>query len=410
MEWRNVRAMHLPNAVGTAKEAHVDDVGLYLRARIVEPGAVHLVNEGVYQGFSIGGRKLAKTGDTVTALELVEISIVDRPANPDTRFAIAKGARETGIGVINPKRIDLVPAIGVPAALSDVITLDRGEVGFLGSIIAKLGLGKPNLDKTAETIRPTDTKNPFPSAAGQRGEGASGGRVSDTDAGRSATKREFSDKERSAAADAGHAMSDGSFPIESHEDLGNAVQAFGRAKNPAAAKRHIVRQAKRLGATHLLPEDWPGSTKGKSDKLAKSANFYTVSSMIGLLSQLEYLEECCEGGGSMCCGVPGGSDTSVECSKEFTDKFGSLLVEFADMTAELLDVIISKMRDEEAEEARAGVAGSAKAARKSVALDDDDAVSRLMKIAEAAGIEPRPAEGDADSFAALKNRFNLLSA
>ena len=104
MEWRNVRAMHNPDAVGTAKEAHVDDVGLYLRARIVEPGAVHLVNEGVYQGFSIGGRKLAKTGDTVTDLELVEISIVDRPCNPDTRFAIAKSAGGAGAGIVRHGR------------------------------------------------------------------------------------------------------------------------------------------------------------------------------------------------------------------------------------------------------------------------------------------------------------------
>ncbi len=346
MEWRNVRAMHQPNAVGTAKEAHVDDVGLYLRARIVEPGAVNLVNEGVYQGFSIGGRKLAKTGDTVTDLELVEISIVDRPCNPDTRFAIAKGAK-----VINPRRIDLVRAIE-SIGREDQITLDRAEVGMIGSLLAKLGLGK-----TADVILPAAGRRPMPSAAGQVGEGAD------------ASKRDVSDAERAALADQGHAMPDGSFPIKGRGDLENAVQAFGRAKNKASVKRHIVRRAKDLGATDALPDGWSGSTGGDAGKaagatdLAKFANLYTVSSMISLLGQLKYLEECCEDGGSMCCGVPSGGGDAIECSKEFTDKFGSLLVQFADMTAELLDLAISNMKEEEAEEARGAAGEAAKAAR-----------------------------------------------
>ena len=79
-----------------------------------------------------------------------------------------------------------------------------------------------------------------------------------------AQKREFSDKERKAAADKGQAMPDGSYPIKNRTDLKNAIQAFGRAKNPDAVKKHIIARAKALGATNLLPEDWSGSTKGKA--------------------------------------------------------------------------------------------------------------------------------------------------
>lgn len=96
MSWRNIREMHRLSAVGTAEEAHVDKVGLFLSAKIVDDEAWKKCTEGVYKGFSIGGRKLAKTGDTITEIELTEISIVDRPANPDARFALAKAAGEPG--------------------------------------------------------------------------------------------------------------------------------------------------------------------------------------------------------------------------------------------------------------------------------------------------------------------------
>ena len=69
-------------------------------------------------------------------------------------------------------------------------------------------------------------------------------------------KREFSDKKRKELADKGHAMPDGSFPIENTTDLHNAIQAIGRAKDYAKAKSHIISRARALGATKLLPEEW----------------------------------------------------------------------------------------------------------------------------------------------------------
>jgi hypothetical protein len=68
--------------------------------------------------------------------------------------------------------------------------------------------------------------------------------------------KEFSGEKRAKLAKEGKARDDGSFPIESIADLRNAIRAIGRAKNPAAAKAHIVRRAKALGATNLLPAGW----------------------------------------------------------------------------------------------------------------------------------------------------------
>lgn len=63
-------------------------------------------------------------------------------------------------------------------------------------------------------------------------------------------------KVRENAAKKGQAMKDGSFPIRDKTDLKKAIKACGRAKNIAAAKRHIKKRARALGATDLLPDSW----------------------------------------------------------------------------------------------------------------------------------------------------------
>jgi len=82
-------------------------------------------------------------------------------------------------------------------------------------------------------------------------------------------QRQFSQDERDRLAAKGHALPDGSYPIVTTEDLKNAIQAFGRAKNKAAAKRHIIKRARALGATNLLPEDW---MDGGSDDATEQEN------------------------------------------------------------------------------------------------------------------------------------------
>lgn len=69
-------------------------------------------------------------------------------------------------------------------------------------------------------------------------------------------KAEFSEKERKNLAKKKEAMPDGSYPIRNTSDLSNAIQAFGRAKNPAATKRWIKKRAKELGKEDMLPETW----------------------------------------------------------------------------------------------------------------------------------------------------------
>lgn len=89
MKFANIREMHQLSAVGVAKEAGVDDKGLYVGARIVDDQAWAKVVEGVYKGYSIGGqitRRDPADYKTITGLVLNEISLVDRPANPEAVF------------------------------------------------------------------------------------------------------------------------------------------------------------------------------------------------------------------------------------------------------------------------------------------------------------------------------------
>ena len=94
MKFANVREMHGPSAAGIVKEHVFDDTGVMIGAYIVDDQAWKKVVEGVYKGFSIGGSKLPGgydvTTKTITGLRLTEISLVDRPANPEALITVWK--------------------------------------------------------------------------------------------------------------------------------------------------------------------------------------------------------------------------------------------------------------------------------------------------------------------------------
>jgi hypothetical protein len=98
-------------------------------------------------------------------------------------------------------------------------------------------------------------------------------------------------------AESGEAMEGGEFPIKTKKDLENAVQAYGRAKDKAKAKAHIIARAKALDATDMLPEDWEGSTKEKSEKATGGdlkKGLHEVARMACLIQDLDWLQTCLE--------------------------------------------------------------------------------------------------------------------
>jgi phage head maturation protease len=101
LKWANVREMHQNSAVGTAITAKVVDGQLRLAVHVVDDSAWDKVKARVYKGFSIGGRALKSRLEQlpdgryvrrILKMVLTEISLVDRPANPEARILVFKGA------------------------------------------------------------------------------------------------------------------------------------------------------------------------------------------------------------------------------------------------------------------------------------------------------------------------------
>lgn len=90
MRWGAVRAMHQPIAAGTAEAVEWDEKGAFLRAKIVDDAEWAKVESGVYKGFSVGVRPRVVRGKSVEKCTWVENSLVDRPADPDAEFSIAR--------------------------------------------------------------------------------------------------------------------------------------------------------------------------------------------------------------------------------------------------------------------------------------------------------------------------------
>lgn len=131
MKFGAVREMHGSNAAGTAIEINVEDDGrTFFGAHIVDPIAVTKVKTGVYKGFSIGGSVTARdelNKSQITGLKLTEISLVDRPANPDAVFTCYKADKpkdgeETADKDDKPaEKTDETPADDAEKADSDTV-------------------------------------------------------------------------------------------------------------------------------------------------------------------------------------------------------------------------------------------------------------------------------------------------
>lgn len=94
----NIREQHSNIAAGVAKEYESKSDGHYISALVVDPVSVKKVETGVLKGFSIGIKNPRVTRDKVAANgrivdgQIVEVSLVDRPANPNCQLVLAKSA------------------------------------------------------------------------------------------------------------------------------------------------------------------------------------------------------------------------------------------------------------------------------------------------------------------------------
>jgi hypothetical protein len=125
-KWGNIREMHGPSAAGVALsvEKHVGK-GVYLVAEVVDPVAKEKCRKGVYKGFSIGGKVIERKGKQIIKYRMTEVSLVDRPANPDCLLMVAKyddapkGATE-GDAMVETKEVTPAeaPAVSAPETVA----------------------------------------------------------------------------------------------------------------------------------------------------------------------------------------------------------------------------------------------------------------------------------------------------
>jgi len=276
----NIRAMHGNVAAGKAIAVICDDAAktFDIGTKIVDDNEWQKCLEGVYTGFSLGGKYIKKWTDPADARHTGytgrpgEVSLVDKPCGPTSLFDVIKAdgttlqkkfkTPEDAVeelaellkgGKISPQRlVELAKAETMdgeeidPDEITDddrpddcspedwdAMSPDEKAQAVADSIDA----GAEKVDETKARINALEKRSPKLHALVLR-------------------KREFSQKQRDAAADSGAALPDGSFPIKNAEDVRNAVKLCGNAKDPAAAKAHIIKRAKALGAEAELPEDW----------------------------------------------------------------------------------------------------------------------------------------------------------
>ena len=108
MAFPAVREMHQAKAAGVTKEAITNEKGLFIGAKIIADDAWKMIKEGVYRGFSIGGRVRQKADNVITDLALSEISLVDVPANRNTVFTLVKRDGDSLIDCQSKTGIDWV--------------------------------------------------------------------------------------------------------------------------------------------------------------------------------------------------------------------------------------------------------------------------------------------------------------
>ena len=95
-----------------------------------------------------------------------------------------------------------------------------------------------------------------------------------------AMKRAFPEEKRLELAKEGMALPDGSFPIVGESDLRNAIQAFSRAEDKDAAKKHMMKRAAALKLENLIPLNWLAGSEEKNETAPKIDDASFIASLV----------------------------------------------------------------------------------------------------------------------------------
>lgn len=129
-EWMkigNIREQHQAIAAGIGLELSSEGKDWMLKAEVVDESTARKVEKKVLKGFSIGIKNARVVSDVtapngrIVAGDIVEVSLVDRPANPTALIEIAKSVGDTlTLMDVEIEKSDVVPQdvveVNIPAA------------------------------------------------------------------------------------------------------------------------------------------------------------------------------------------------------------------------------------------------------------------------------------------------------
>jgi hypothetical protein len=281
----NVREQHSSIAAGVGISLDNTGADWYLKSEVVDPITARKVERGVLRGYSIGikGARVIKDaaapGGRIVGGQIVEISLVDRPANPTARIEIAKAVDGGSLELIKsdvmeterkPSARDneeLYPAVAVCPGCNGLgtVTDNPGVLDDTCKICNGSG-EKPrdwNADEGGLSVTDDDANHDIKTIVVDEPEDAPIDVIADGDKPNDVealpieeSKADYSDKQREAMQSSGEAMEGGGYPIKTVADLKNAIQAIGRAKDRAATVAHIIARAKKLGREDLIPDSF----------------------------------------------------------------------------------------------------------------------------------------------------------
>jgi hypothetical protein len=246
----NVRVQHNPtrDPAGVGIKVETDSGGAtWVTTKVIEQQAKRLVAGGALRAYSVGiarptiVRDGTAAGGRITGGELVEISLVDRPANKRCGIQLVKS--EAGwVGEIFGSDEDISKALNSEVEKSETLTLTPDmSVTFTPNDLMKIMQNKfveKHYDELAFQVV-ADEENEALKAWGTD--------LLEKD------HRDFSADRRKDLAGQGNALPDGSYPIPDADALRRAaILARSGHGNVAGARALIARRAKELGVANPL--------------------------------------------------------------------------------------------------------------------------------------------------------------
>ena len=133
--WGNIREQHSNIAAGVATEYEAVGSQHLITVRVVDPASVKKVEAGVLKGFSVGIRNARVIKDNKAAGgriidgQIVEVSLVDRPANPNCTLTVAKsiGSELTQVEELIETENKMTDEIIEPTEVDQVAEKAMGE-------------------------------------------------------------------------------------------------------------------------------------------------------------------------------------------------------------------------------------------------------------------------------------------